>query len=94
MGVKHEVNQRPLQSGTLAFEHAEAGAGDFDRPFKIEDIQIHTNIPMGFDLEIKFPGFAPFSDLQIIGVVFSNLDLRVGNIRNSATEFWSHHRLF
>ena len=87
MQVQIEVYDAALQPGTQALVHRKAGSGNFMAPFKIQNPQLLTDIPVGQRFKIKLAGFAPFPHFRVIRVALANRAVIRRHVGNSQHDF-------
>ena len=97
MEIQHEINDRAFQSRSHSLIYRKSGSGDFSRPFKIQDIQILTDIPMGLFFKVKRSWLAPFAQFHIVAVIRAHLHIfirSVGDIEQRIAQFFFHRADF
>ena len=82
MQIQIEVDDAALQTGTQAFIHRKAGAGNLMAPFKIQNIQLFAKIPVGQRFKIKLAGFAPATYFRVVRVTFAHRNIFGRNVGN------------
>ena len=86
--IQIEVDDCPFQTGTQSFIHRKTGAGNFMAPFKIKNVKLFADLPVGQGLKVKFAGFAPLPHFRIILIAFTNGAILCRNVWNGKHNFF------
>ena len=73
MQVEHEAHNRTFQSCAQSLINGKSSAGDLRGSFKVQNIQIRTDVPVCFWFEVKLGRFFKFADLNVRAVVLADL---------------------
>ena len=79
--VQHELRQRSMQTGDLAFHHGKARAGQLRTAFKIQAQRL-AQINMVFDFKVKFARRADFADFDVFSFIFTGRYAFVRQVRD------------
>ena len=63
--IDHEVQQRPFEPGTGAFQEVEAGGRDLDAALEIEKAELGAELVVRLWLERHLPPQAPLADGRV-----------------------------
>ena len=88
MQVQIEVDDAALQTGAQPLVNRKAGTGNLVTPFKVQNPQFFTDIPMGERLKIKLPGFAPFPHFRVVRIALAYRAVFRRNIGNRHHDFF------
>ena len=69
MGVEEEVDEGPLEPGSVPFQAVESAARDLDSSVEVDDPEILCDLEMLFGCEIELPLPAGLVDDDVLGVV-------------------------
>ncbi len=84
--VEEEVYNRTIEAGSGTPVEGEAGAGNLDGAFEIEDAEFGAEVPMGLGFEIELCGFAGAAHLDVIVGRFSDGDRFVRDVGDAGEE--------
>src|SRR6185295_7123372 len=82
MQIQHEVDDCALQSCSQAFVQSKTAACDLGGALKIQNIQGLSQFPMRLGLELKNRHSSPTIYFAVLGLIFSNRDGRMGQVRD------------
>jgi hypothetical protein len=80
--VKHEINQRPLQSCSVACQNGKSGTGNFRRAIEIENAETLTKVPMRLGWNREGWRRPPTAHLDVVfrtGSCWNGLMGKIGN---------------
>ena len=87
MGVEEEVDEGPLEPGSVPFQAVESAARNLDSSVEVDDPEILCDLEMLFGCEIELPLPAGLVDDDVLGVVLSEGHIGGGDVGDVENAF-------